>query len=189
MVNPIPPQAMERAMIFIDGENLVFRYQDMLKNGKKPNPNTKHQPDTFIWHEHLSGTVQARVVRVGYYTSVVGDDLLLQNVRAALAAIEAPRLRMTSIQVCPFVYKRPSKSQKNKIVDVNLTIDVLRHTYQGDVDIVCLVSGDGDYLPLIKEVMRHGKQVHVFAFSSGLAEELRYTADHFQLLDQWFFLD
>jgi len=55
---------MERAMIFIDGENMVFRYQDMLKE-RKPNPNVKYQKDSFIWHQHLSGTIQARVLRVG----------------------------------------------------------------------------------------------------------------------------
>ncbi len=173
-------------MVFIDGENLVFRYQDMLKT-RKPNTNVKFEKDTFIWHQHMSGELQARVLRVGYYTSVVGDDPHIANTRAALASIQAIRSRMSPIQVCPFVFKRPSKSQKNKIVDVNLTIDVLRHTHQGDLDIVCLMSGDGDYLPLIKEVMRQGKQVYVYAFSSGLAEELKYTADRFQLLDPWFF--
>ena len=182
----IPPVHTERAMVFIDGENLVFRYQDMAQ-GRKINTNSKHHRDAYIWHQHLSGEIPARVLRVGYYTSVVGDDPHVVSIRTELAGIEAPRSRMSSIQICPFVFKRSSKSKKNKIVDVNLTIDVLRHTYQNDLDIVCLMSGDGDYLPLIKEVMRQGKQVYVFAFSSGLADELKHTADRFQLLDHWFF--
>jgi uncharacterized LabA/DUF88 family protein len=173
-------------MVFIDGENLVFRYQDMAKERKR-NTNVKHHADAYIWHQHLSGTIPARVLRVGYYTSVVGDDLHVMGIRRELAEIEAPRSRMSSIQICPFVFKRSSKSKKNKIVDVNLTIDVLRHTYQNDLDIVCLMAGDGDYLPLVKEVMRQGKQVYVFAFSSGLTEALKSTADRFQLLDDWFF--
>jgi uncharacterized LabA/DUF88 family protein len=52
---------------------------------------------------------------------------------------------------------------------------------------VYLASGDGDYLPLLQEVMRRGKQVEVLAFSSGLNEQLTYSVDRFLSLDEVFF--
>ncbi|WP_353889434.1 NYN domain-containing protein [uncultured Paraburkholderia sp.] len=40
------------------------------------------------------------------------------------------------------------------------------------VDEVCILSGDGDYLPAIREAMRRGIRVYVGAFSSGLNSRL-----------------
>ena len=68
-----------------------------------------------------------------------------------------------------------------------MTVDILTHTFQNNIDIVYLLSGDGDYIPLINEVMRAGKQVYVAAFSSGLSPKLKTVADKFTLLDDLYF--
>jgi uncharacterized LabA/DUF88 family protein len=55
------------------------------------------------------------------------------------------------------------------------------------MDILFLLAGDGDYIPLIEEVMRQGKQVHLGAFSDGLSPRLPHIADEFVDLDKYFF--
>jgi len=50
-----------------------------------------------------------------------------------------------------------------------------------------LVLVDGDYLPLVREVMRQGIHVTTAALSSGLTPELRRAADEFVDLDKQFF--
>jgi uncharacterized LabA/DUF88 family protein len=90
--------------------------------------------------------------------------------------------------VCPRVFKKESKSKKNKLVDISVTIDALRHSYHRHVDAIWLFSGDGDYLPLIKEIMRNGTQVWLGAFSDGLNPALPRAVDRFIVLDSWFFL-
>ena len=45
------------------------------------------------------------------------------------------------------------------------------------------MTGDGDYLPLLLEIQRQGKQVFVAAFSAGLNPMLKRRADQFYLLD------
>ena len=67
-----------------------------------------------------------------------------------------------------------------------MTLDILTNVYQNNLDTVYIVSGDGDFIPLIKECIRFGKHVHVAALSSGLSPELRYEADQFLLLDNMY---
>lgn len=69
----------------------------------------------------------------------------------------------------------------------SLTIDALRHTYNDSMDILYFISGDGDYVPLVQEVMRQGKKVIVGALSDGLNPELRRIPDEFIDLDRVFF--
>ena len=185
--------ATSRTIIFADGENLAIRYQELLKT-KKLNPNVKYIPDVFVWHQNVSTCRAWDLIRVSYYTSMVGDDDAVNKLRNEIAAVRYPyRTNIEHVytvegRMCPHVFKRSNKSQKSKIVDISLAIDVLRHTYNDSLDIVFLLSGDGDYLPIIKEVMRTGKRVVVGAFSSGLNPEIPATADDFIDLDKWFFL-
>jgi len=64
---------------------------------------------------------------------------------------------------------------------------MLNSSLMENVDALYLLSGDGDFVPLIREVMRRGKQVYVMALSDGLNPELQVTADGFELLDSKIF--
>jgi uncharacterized protein (TIGR00288 family) len=88
----------------------------------------------------------------------------------------------------PRVFKKPSQSQKTASVDINIAIDVLRHCYQKDVEAVCLLTGDGDYVPLVEEAKRTGTRLFVGAFSDGLNDTLRVSCDEFFELDGMFFV-
>jgi uncharacterized LabA/DUF88 family protein len=63
-----------------------------------------------------------------------------------------------------------------------MTIDILSNTYRNNVDTIFLISGDGDYIPIVEEVMRYGKKVYVAALSSGLNRRLRIVPDMFMSL-------
>ncbi|MDD5628446.1 MAG: NYN domain-containing protein [Elusimicrobia bacterium] len=182
----------KRAMFFVDGENLTFRYQDMLQAGAKlrNHINPDHIPDTLVWHARMCQVAPMTLRRVNYYTSVVGDDDKIAEVKNKIAEItytaSAFGVHSTG-QIVPKVYKKEKSSRKSRIVDINICIDSLRHAHQPDVDLLIFASGDGDYLPLIREIMRHGKQVYLMAFSSGLDQRLRHSVDHFFDMDVMFF--
>ena len=88
------------------------------------------------------------------------------------------------------VFKR-NKERDSKGVDIALTKDMLTHAFFDHCDVAVLMSGDGDYVPLVKEVKRLGKVVCVGAFSeSGLNPELKLTSDELfdvgpQFFTQW----
>jgi uncharacterized LabA/DUF88 family protein len=67
---------------------------------------------------------------------------------------------------------------------------MLSHAFRGNYDVALLFAGDGDYAPLVDEVKRLGKVVHLCFFQNGLNQALRLGADHFtditgQFLQQW----
>ena len=163
----------------------------MLGKGLTPMNGVRHEPDTFLWHPNLSRHMRWRLLRISYYVSVAGDDSRLAEVRSKIAGTKYQFESLTPSAVGrgylnPRVFKKKRKTQKSKSVDVSIVIDMLRNAYNDSVDNLYLLSGDGDYIPVIEEVMRQGKQVFVAAFSSGCHPDLRHISDEFHELDAMF---
>ena len=177
---------LPRAMIFFDGENLTYRFQAMLEAGRKPKATTQHEIDSFVWTPEISNYSAWQLIRVSYYTSVVGDDLRLQQLAERLSAIQY-RFAGGLGFLNPHIFKKQKRGDKTKSVDINIVTDMLRHTYNHSIDEICVLTGDGDFLPTIEEVMRQGVRVYVGAFSSGLDVRLRRQTDEFIDLDSMFF--
>lgn len=182
--------ALVKSIAFVDGENLTMRYQALLKEGRKPSQAVVHLPDVFVWQSNIGrAVIDTDMIRINYYTSMVGDE---DAVTATKAAIAAQRYYgfgdlYGPCQLHPRVYKKPQKSTKSRLVDINITIDMMRHAYTGAVDVAYLFSGDGDFVELVEDIGRSGKRVCVAAFSSGLDPRLRVVADRFFLLDDLYF--
>lgn len=185
----VPP--FKRLMIFADGENLVFRYQQMLVQGWVPRSDgVTHIRDVLIWHQTFSqGIFLDEVLRATYYTYVVGDELKVKQVQETIKSLSFLGNRNSTLpmNLTPRVFKKPKASAKTKEVDIQLTVDVLNQIHSNNIDTVLLLSGDGDYIPLIEEIQRCGKQCFVSAFSDGLNDQLRYIADKFYCLDHTMF--
>jgi hypothetical protein len=185
---------LRRWMLFIDGENFTLRAQKLAQErGVTLTEGPNYMRDVFVWLPGLRPTtaitntentplqVQPHAVRAHYYTSVVGDDQKVQEVRNAL----------WSLGFHPEVFKKSRKEEKAKGVDIALTKDLLSHAFLNNYDVAVLFSGDGDYVPVVNEVKRLGKAVYVCAFSQfGLSNELRLASDMFFenepfFTDQW----
>ena len=183
-----------RLLGFADGENLVHRFQDMCKDGRKPKPEVIHVKDVLVWHPEIMLSFYSDVTRVSYYQTVVGDEMKLQEVKQRICDVSYSYDYSSSTEndqwrgsLFPRVFKKEGKSSKSKSVDINLTVDMMRYAASTQIDVLFLLSGDGDYLPLIEELGRHGKQVWLGAFSKGLNKNLRFAADEFIDLDALFF--
>lgn len=61
--------------------------------------------------------------------------------------------------------------------DVGLAVDTIKTA--GGVDVIVLVSGDGDYTPLVEYLQNHGKRIEVMAFGKSTSSRLREAADEF----------
>lgn len=73
-----------------------------------------------------------------------------------------------------------TKERNAKGVDITLARDMLIHAFSGHFDTAILVAGDGDYVPLVNEVKRHGRRVVLAFFDCpALSPELRLSADAF----------
>lgn len=66
--------------------------------------------------------------------------------------------------------------------DVGITVDCIR--LAPSVDAIIIVSGDGDYVPLVEYLRNQGKQVEVAAFGETASTKLIEAADDFTDLSQ-----
>jgi uncharacterized LabA/DUF88 family protein len=175
-------------MLFIDGENLLWRFEAMKKAGRVPRIEVIHEPGRFVWTPRVTRLQNLEIVRASYYTSQVGSDDMLRALEADVQRLQwSVAGTNTSGGMVAHVFKKPAKEQKTASVDINITIDLLRTCYHRHAQAVILISGDGDYIPLVKEAMRTGMLVIVGALSSGLNTGLTSAADSFWNLDNFFF--
>jgi len=181
-------------MVFVDGENIVARFQAMLAEGRKPTSHVAHRVDTYAWSEYAVWPGLNVVQRCTYYTYTTGDQSSIDHVSAELRALRFRQYSLIGQNFTSYLHSNlypkvfwKQKKRSGKGVDIQMTVDVLTNVYQNNLDVVFLVTGDGDFAPLIQEAQRMGKQVVVAALSSGLSEHLKITTDVFHDLDDIFF--
>ena len=166
---------------FVDGENFTMRGQESLKSaGLKPVRGKFWERNVLIWPPLMATQVLLSGVRdrsalaevphrMHFYTSVIGSAEDRDRV--------GDSLRDLGFQ--PTVL-RGSKGRHSKGVDIALTCDMLSHASNDNYDVAVMIAGDGDYVPLVDEVKRLGKLVHVVFFgSNGLSPKLRRAGDTF----------
>ncbi|MEX2030704.1 MAG: NYN domain-containing protein [Anaerolineales bacterium] len=123
--------------------------------------------DTFA-REWEQGFTNYRIVcatwHQGLFSSSQADERQLRNDRnkhldLIHAGIEPKLIPM-------------SQSQGEKGVDVALAIEALQAALSGTIDLAILVTGDGDFVPLARALMRRGVRVGVvyFHYEMGTAK-------------------
>jgi uncharacterized LabA/DUF88 family protein len=201
---------LQRWMVFVDGENFAIRGRAVADEHKVVlERGALYRPDVFLWYptsasgpalatrerktertlpgedprQFCTGGERLRLQhwakRAYYYTSLTGSDEQVNEIRAALV----------HIGFAPAVFKKPKDQARSKGVDVSLTKDMLSHAFMDNYDVAVLVSGDGDFAPVVDEVKRLGKLVYVAFFvgkSAGLSPALKVAADEFIEMDGTF---
>jgi uncharacterized LabA/DUF88 family protein len=180
-----------RWMLFVDGENLLFRASKFVDDrGYRFVDNEFSQPGCFVWprdllHMYIQETrakpgrllIEHQCVQAHYCTSVTGGSEAVGNASAKLW-----RLGFT-----PHVFHKDKQSQRSKGVDITLTTLMLGHAFRDNYDVAVLVTGDADFAPLVKEVRREGKAVHLWSFDvdNGLSEKFKHECDTFDDMEQF----
>jgi len=177
---------LRRWMLFVDGENLAIEGQKLSEEkGIKLADGPYYWNEVFLWFPNRKATerfaeghlrLQEQAIRAFYYTSVVGNEERQGQVEE----------RLWKLGFNPEVFKKP-KDGDAKGVDISLTKDMLSHAFRDHYDVAVLIAGDGDYVPLVKEVKSLGKVVYVGFFErKGLSPKLRLAADRFTDITQIF---
>jgi len=69
--------------------------------------------------------------------------------------------------------KIASSGAIEKKVDIKIAIDIISLAYENAYDTAVLVSGDGDFVPVVKKVKELDKDVEIWAFRYSLANALK----------------
>lgn len=109
-----------------------------------------------------------------------------QLVRAIAYVVETPQqhevrffdaLRLQGIELKERDLQVFSSGLKKADWDVGITVDAI--AISDVLDVVILVSGDGDYLPLVEYLQNKGRKVEVMAFRNTASSKLVEMADVF----------
>lgn len=187
----------EDTLVFVDGENLALRYREMVAAGRTPLPDNIYIENCFVWNQRVLNDHLWRIKRLSYYTSVVGDDPMVRIVRERIAATTFRCVtdrtqtgeHFRTGQIVPFVRKKSARSRKESICDIAIAVDIMRACYRDHAGTIWLLSGDGDFVQLLTEVVHSGKSTYASAFSSGLNDEIKFVVDEFLPLDKYVFLE
>ncbi len=172
---------MDRVMIFIDGSTLYHRLVE-LYNGMFADYQS-FRMDFAKFSKLLCGNYR-RLVHTHYYNVPVrqADDPVeyarqqkffsylrsLPHLTVHLGSL-MPRERNIDCPKCGETFSHQYRTEKG--VDVKLASHMLVFAFDNQYDVAVLVSGDGDFAPVVEEVQRLGKVVDHAAF-----EYPRWTA-------------
>lgn len=181
VVPPTPP-FFGRIMVFVDGTNFLCRLEDCINKQKKPREkitikadkmeeNALNYASSLISKNTPSGR-SYNLIRRYWFSSFKGSEEIQKQI--------ANRLRKNDFE--PVLFRK--RNDREKGVDIALTMSMLTNAFNQNYDIGILFAGDEDYVELVKEVKRYGQQIYgrFFDLEFGLSEELKLTFDHFSTI-------
>jgi len=170
--SPPPMQVYQRVMIFVDGTNLLLRLAEDLNVSFRADklPDSAIRVAASLINGLYSG-VRFKIIRRYWFSSFTGSD----ETRFKFAQ----RLRGYNFE--PVIFRK--KGNREKGVDIALTMSMLINAFNQNYDIGLLVAGDEDYLELVTEIKRYGPRVEGAFLECGLSGELKLAFDNFRMLE------
>jgi len=153
----------QRVGVFIDIQNLYHS----AKNLYSARVNYKRLLEEAVGERQL-----IRVIAYVVKSEGVLDDSLTQGEASFFDALERTgiELRTKDIQAYASGFKKADW-------DVGMCVDAIRMA--GFLDAIVLVTGDGDFVPLVEYLQSMGRQVEVMAFGKSASSKLKEAADLF----------
>lgn len=193
---------VENWMLFVDGENFTIEGEKIAQEkGIELIEGSFYEPGVFLWlptiepvgkgkgfatddrhYDCPSIWVRGTAIRAHYFTTFTGNDEKSSKLKMALRKIE----------FTPHLFKRNKQTNKQKGLDISLATELLTNAFMKNFDVVVLIAGDADYLPLIEQVKRLGRSVIVSFFDKPGAKnppihpDLKLAADGFCDITQRF---
>lgn len=162
-VLPLTQSQESMTRVYIDGNNLSFAVDGL-----------QIELDYDALRIELSQ--DASRTNFKYYTGI--HSPMNDGQRRFLDYLKYQRYEVIGL---PILARPDSKSFKTVGDDVKIAVDIIGEVKKGD-DVI-LVSGDGDFIPVVEEVQRRGVKVTVVAKKSMLSEQLSQVADEVIYLD------
>ncbi|MCH7541802.1 NYN domain-containing protein [Patescibacteria group bacterium] len=150
----------QRVGVFVDVQNMYYSAKNLY--GSKVN-------FAKILEDALSGR---QLIRAICYV-VRAEEPLEQTFFDALEK-GGYEVKVKDIQVFPGGVKKADW-------DVGVVIDMIR--LSNKLDVMVLVSGDGDYVPAVEFLRNQGHRVEVMSFGPSTSNKLKSEADEFIDLD------
>jgi uncharacterized LabA/DUF88 family protein len=147
----------QRIGLLVDVQNMY--YSARVIHNKKTNFNE-------ILKEAVSGRKLVRAIAYGIKTEEGAEEKFFESLEKSGYEVKTKDLQ---------IFKG---GMKKGDWDVGITIDAIK--LSNNLDVIVLVSGDGDYIPLVKYLQfNKGIRVEVMAFEESCSHKLIEEADDF----------
>jgi uncharacterized LabA/DUF88 family protein len=94
--------------------------------------------------------------------------------------------RASGFHVIEGITRKKAKRNEQKGVDVNIAVDMLMHTYRKNMDNAYLLTGDADFIPLVKALVNEGMYVTLIYDKKSTSNELLLEVDDSIVIDYEF---
>ncbi len=157
----------EKIAVFIDGQNLFSTMRGlqslMIDNGRR----NKDNPVAVDYKRmHKFFTQLGIPISVSYYTMIESEEKF-STIRPLIDWLDYNGYRL--VTKLPRVFENETGIKQRGTIDAELIVDAVTSIYEGDVDHVILVSGNGYFLPLIELCQR--KQIRVTVIATTIASQ------------------
>lgn len=162
--SPLPPQSFERSIIFVDGTNLFYRFEEM-----------KLLVGSFydLLQHLVGGRGRPTIRRICWYTIEEKYQRTLK-IHGASCLDRIRVIRGTGVPT--------SGEPKEKGVDSLLVADLIYHAAQKNMDYAQLVTIDLDFVYAIRRVEDFGCRSAVLAFGHEPPEDLQKSCDDYRFI-------
>ncbi|MCH7568306.1 MAG: NYN domain-containing protein [Nanoarchaeota archaeon] len=158
----------KRISIYIDGANFVYGLKTL---------HPKYSDYHFDFEKFIKKIVgKNQLVDIFYYNASLKQKINPRRFREQQKLFS----RLRKIPKCKVILckrqKRFTKDEKEyytiKGDDIHLALDMLNHAWENKYDKAILISGDGDFVPLVKYVKNKEKDVEIISFEEIVSRNL-----------------
>ncbi|MEO1957974.1 MAG: NYN domain-containing protein [Nautiliaceae bacterium] len=163
-----------RAILFIDNSNLLNVLKDITGNMDCNGVRVHYGKLVDFFEEYLSSE-SIKIKEVILYDGEVISDVCKRDKKERFLNSVKLILSKKGISFIAKIYPIDLTREKNvKQVDSAIVVDILSKAVRREMDVVILISGDRDFVPLLKEVKENFRlPVIVGFFDKGLSKELK----------------
>jgi len=170
----------ERVAFFIDGLNFFHgvRLIDKLYTDFK-----------FDFERYVKHIVGKRQFVAGFYYNAPLKLQLNPRLYSQQQRFFARLGRFLNVVLCKR-QKRTTKDGPDSYIvkgdDIHLAIDAMRLAYENKFDTLVLISGDGDFAPLVREIKKLSRKVELCYFNQNISLDLlnQFNKDERHLIDK-----
>jgi len=164
---------MDKVYFFIDGSNF---YKGIKKQGLKSWEATHIDLKSFC--TALINPKIHKLIRIYYYDAPLKQNWDVKRSRSQQQFFQRLRSQENvELKLGRLEGKYPDIKEKG--IDVQLSIDLIRFAYNNSYDIGIIISADGDYTPTIQLAKDMGKNIYNAYFPGSASYHIKNIVDKF----------